>query len=151
MCNFSYWFILKAFLKCQKALKDLKKLTYRHKDRWETCSLNLEAPKVQFLYWAGMAWIMMILDSNCENLRQGAILLLWNVMKNRRALGTTAKMWGFFYEYEVVTTTCVAAGVFTTMCGVYSGVNLCLKADLIKGDCIFTQHELLTNFFFTYL
>ena len=91
---------------------------------WKTCRPNLEALKVQFLYWAGMAWIMMILDSNCENLRQGAILLLWNVMKNRRALGTTAKMWGFFYEYEVVTTTCVAAGVFTTMCGVHNGVNL---------------------------
>ena len=42
----------------------------------------------------------------------------------KSALGTTAKMWGFFYEYEVVTTTCVAAGVFTTMCGVHNGVNL---------------------------
>ena len=41
-----------------------------------------------------------------------------------------------FYEYEVVTTTCVAAGVFTTMCGVHSGVNLYLKDDLIKGYCI---------------
>ena len=69
----------------------------------------------------------------------------------KSALGTTAKMWGFFYEYEVVTTTCVAAGVFTTMCAVHNGVNLCLKDDLMKGDCIFTQHELLTIFFFTYL
>ena len=25
--------------------------------------------------------------------------------------------------------------VFTTMCGVHSGVNLCLKDDFIKGDC----------------
>ena len=37
--------------------------------------------------------------------------------------------------------------VFTTMCGVHSGVNLYLKDDFIRGDFSFTQHKLLPNYF----